>query len=91
MNISEETIKSEQNSLEQLVTDLGYESLRAGQKKLDTLNHDQLRAILGYELWKDGAEWNDVVDAWLGIKDFENDVYSSREYIMDELVNVYGY
>lgn len=78
---------NEQEKLEQSVKDLGYEALKAFQKKIDELTRNQLLTLLAYEEWKDGMEWRDVMEVWVGAAF----LYDTRETIMDRLINVYGY
>jgi len=85
--MDKQTDLEEQQNLEQLAVELDYEALRAGKKKLDDLTVPDLRAVHAYEGWKDGMEWEDVMALWLGT----NDLYSSRDEILNQLVNVYGY
>ena len=90
MKISEDSMKNEQATLEQIVTELDYVALKSGKKKLDSLSLDQLRALIAYETWKDGQDdWEEVAKIWLGITNFEEDI--PNESIMDELVNTFGY
>jgi hypothetical protein len=95
--------EAEQKDLEQAVTELGYEALKghlwklwrqkdevpfpAFQKKIDELTLEQLRTLLAYEEWKNGMEWKDVIELWVGAAF----LYDTRETIMDRLVNVYGF
>jgi len=85
--MDKKTMLEEQDNLVQLVNGLDYEALRTGKKKLEELSLDQLRAVHACEGWKDGMQWEDAASLWLGV----DDLYPTRESILEELVNVYGY
>jgi hypothetical protein len=51
------------------------------------LTLEELRAVVAYELLKDGMETKDAIDIWRGL----NDLYNDRESIIQTLTDVFGY
>jgi hypothetical protein len=55
---------------------------------LDKLSDDQLHALLAWEFWKDGADWDDLVE---DIATGQYLPFNTREAALDQLRKVYGY
>ena len=73
--------------LEQVINSIGYEELAHHYKTLNSLELDQLQALLAYEFSNDGMEWEDVLDVWEG----KNPLYNTRESIITDLVDLFNY
>ena len=52
------------------------------------LDDDQIHALLAWEFWKDGADWNDLVE---DIATGQYLPFNTRVAAIDQLRKVYGY
>ncbi|MBE3087732.1 MAG: hypothetical protein IMZ61_16395 [Planctomycetes bacterium] len=55
---------------------------------LDKLDDSQLHALLAWEFWKDGADWNDMV---ADIATGQYLPFNTRAATIDQLRKVFGY
>ena len=62
------------------------QALSGNGSSLNNLTIDQLRALLAYHYWKDGAEEDFVVEVWK-----TDPVWNNRGSILRILTNVFGY
>jgi len=84
----EETYPLEEPIL-QIALEKRFEKVKAlwDAHETDDFSLDNWRTLLAYEMWKDGMEWEDVLDLWQG----KNELYNDRGSILVCLGHTFGY
>lgn len=77
-----------QEQLEAKVTALGGPN---NCEDLSTLTDDQVFALLAWELWKDGMDWNQGVPEIAEGKFTRNNLFNTREGCVLFLKSTFGY
>lgn len=84
----EETYPLEEPLL-QIALEKRFEKVKArwDSYETDDFSLDDWRTLLAFEMWKDGMEWDDVLDLWQG----NNEQYNDRGSILVCLGHTFGY